>query len=111
MEGHMDGPRACAHLVGTRRRSARGATGVGLLAAAALAAACDDGPRALVLLHVTGDRSYAHVALTITTTGSVEKRFPDVSFDQSMAFEVGIYLPSTVTGTVAFSASAEGAQC
>src|SRR5581483_2929076 len=86
----------------------------GLVAAILLAAglaSCGDAPRSLVYLQVTGDQAYQDVTLTVTANRATEKTFDHVSFDQTVPASIGMYLPSSVSGTVMFVGVATGPGC
>jgi hypothetical protein len=72
---------------------------------------CKSSSESLVSIDVKGDQSFSGVTLTLTANGLVDKSYAGVTFDETMAFEAGMYLPSSFSGAVAITATTEKGGC
>ena len=83
---------------------------IGIGAAALTALLSCGGQRALVLLDVTADSELDDVLLTVSA-GQSTASYAHVHLNEHVAYQIGMYLPSDVSGTVELHAEADDGVC
>src|SRR5689334_7658970 len=88
-----------------------------LAAAAVVVPALSCGQRSLVLLDVKASPLFSdqsvllQVQLTLTANRDVTTRYPQVRLSTDVAYQIGMYLPSDMSGTVTFDATIDNHVC
>jgi hypothetical protein len=87
------------------------------LAAAIIVPALSCGQRSLVLLDVKASNTFTDptvlldVGLVITANRNVTTRFSPVRLQTARPYQIGMYLPSDMSGTVSFEAQVDNGDC
>jgi hypothetical protein len=68
------------------------------------------GHDSLLMIDVIGDQVYSPVTLTLTAAGTT-KVYPMVTIQPTAALQVGLYLPSSVSGTVQVMGAVDDGHC
>ncbi|HXU01191.1 MAG TPA: hypothetical protein VN903_09375, partial [Polyangia bacterium] len=90
---------------------------IGLVAAAVIVPALSCGQRSLVLIDVRASSDFTNptvllgVGMSLTANDDVTTRFSNVRLRTDGAFQIGMYLPSDMNGTVTFKASVDNGHC
>src|SRR5262245_58165617 len=75
------------------------------------------GQRSLVLLDVRASTAFTNpavlqdVRLTVVANHQVTTRYPRIRLSTTSSYEIGMYLPSDMTGTVSFEATIDDGNC
>jgi len=90
----------------------RAALAASVFCSFALSACGSDSGRGLLQVDVLGDQTFDHVTLRISTDDSVQRVFPDATFDSAVAYRVGIYVsPPGDGGVVRLTATVDNGSC
>src|SRR4051812_26925458 len=90
---------------------------LGLLAAAVIVPALSCGQRSLVLIDVKASTAFtdpsvlADVGIAVTANRDVTTRFSHAHLLAGGTYQIGMYLPSDMTGTVTFVAEVDNGDC
>jgi hypothetical protein len=90
---------------------------IALAAVAVIVPALSCGQRSLVLLDVKASTAFTDpgvllgVQLTVTANKDLTTRFHKIRLQSDMPFQIGVYLPSDMTGTVNFDATIDNGSC
>src|SRR5262249_21391526 len=90
---------------------------IALAAAVVIVPALSCGQRSLVLIDVKASPLFSdpsvllRVQLTLTANRDLTTRFPQIRLATDMPYEIGMYLPSDMTGTVTFDGQIDNGVC
>src|SRR4051795_3429172 len=90
---------------------------IALVAAAVVVPVLSCGQRSLVLLDVRASTAFQdpavllNVRLSVTANDDVSTRYPRIHLQRTPAYQIGMYLPSDMTGTVTFHATVDNGDC